>query len=256
MEKTVDTAFVFICCFGFKSHYCPSDLADGLVEDLESREADIRFIESTDKGYIDLPGMCMADRPMEEVVLGEFRLSIPSQDFASMLSRLKAAPLRKFADGSEYFKLHGFHQCLVVSPEQRDELIRIMDEMVADAEKRADEAVVEFGKRMEKVVENRNVCILGDSERKTVVHHDGGEEYPEGVTMGDGSVMKYRPLATIKCMYCGRLATMAKFQDGSVGGIHETPECAEFAAMDVLVFFRENRKKMEQEVDEGKFKPN
>lgn len=257
METTVDTAFAFVhCSGGFKAHYCPAALVGGLVADLEARDAGVKGVENAVSGSIDLPGMAMADRPWEKVMIGEFVLSVPSQDFAIILERLRDAPIRRFADGSEYHKVHGWLHCLVVSPEQRDELISAMEEKAPEAEKRADEAAAEFGKRMENVVNRPDVRVCGDLERKTVVHHDDGEEYPEGVRMEDGKELKYRPLATIKCMYCGKLATMAKFQDGSIGGIHETPECAEFTGMDVLTFFRENRKKMEQEVADGKVKPN
>ena len=76
------------------------------------------------------------------------------------------------------------------------------------------------------------------------------------LTMEDGTELSYRPLVTIKCMFCGKQASMVEFEDGSMGVVHDVPYCAEFTVMDPLTFIQENRKRMEKDIAEGKFDPN
>ena len=69
---------------------------------------------------------------------------------------------------------------------------------------------------------------------------------------GDGAELDYQPIAAFRCVYCGRTAVVARFSDGSEGVLHDTPECAEFIAMDPLTYVRENRKRFQQDIAEGR----
>jgi hypothetical protein len=135
----------------FKAHYCPSVLAAALLADAASRNSAASEVKETAEGWIELPGMCMVDRPIEEIETGGFRLCIPTQDFAHFGARLMDAPVRKFADGKEYHKIHGWHSCIVFTPEQREEVLAKMDGMLDAVQKRAEEADEEFSRRMAQI---------------------------------------------------------------------------------------------------------
>lgn len=81
-------------------------------------------------------------------------------------------------------------------------------------------------------------------------------DYPEELTMEDGSVIRHRPLVAIKCIYCGNTATITKFESGDMGVLHVEPRCSEFVAMDPITYIQENRKKLQQDAADGKYKPN
>ena len=73
-------------------------------------------------------------------MIGEFKFSVPTQDFEIFLDKLRHAPLRKFSDGQEYFKIHGFYHCLVLMPDQKDRLLGLMNSMAAEVSRKADRA--------------------------------------------------------------------------------------------------------------------
>lgn len=151
--ENVQTSFAFITSSGFKAHYCPRSLVGGLVADIEARGGSASKVEEATEGGMDLPGMCMADRPWENMMIGDFKFSVPSQDFEYFLSELDRVTVRKFSDGQEYFKIHGNYHCLVLTPEQREELLNTMYNMVRDVRKRAEEADEEFTRRIAKINE-------------------------------------------------------------------------------------------------------
>lgn len=79
-----------------------------------------------------------------------------------------------------------------------------------------------------------------------------GQKADNTLELPDGTVLSYTPLVTFKCAFCGGIANMVEFDDASVGGTHTAPECAEFVAMDLVTFMRENRRIFEREIEEGK----
>ena len=90
---------------------------------------------------------------------------------------------------------------------------------------------------------------------------------PGSVVMEDGTKLKYRPIAGFVCIYCGGFAKIVDFAsdqefdgepefNGGQGVLHTTPECSSFVAMDPLTYVRENRKKFQQDIADGKVAPN
>lgn len=73
----------------------------------------------------------------------------------------------------------------------------------------------------------------------------------EELKMEDGNIRRYTPRVDFKCIYCGKTVTMAEFEDGTWGLLHNRPECPEFIAMDPLTFTRLNREKFERDIEEG-----
>ena len=76
----------------------------------------------------------------------------------------------------------------------------------------------------------------------------------QSLEMPDGSILEYEPMVTIRCIYCKKYVTMAKFNDGSVGVLHDSPECIEFTTMDPLDFVRKNREWIENDIAKSNVK--
>ena len=155
VDNLGSSSWVCVLFTGFKAHFCPRDLVGGLIADIESRDGETNKVEEVSEGAIDLPGIVMADRPWEVLEVCGLRLSIPSQDFEHFMAKLETAPERRFANGAKYHKIHGWLQCVVFTPEQRETALRAMNKMLPEARKRCDDADKEFLKRMDKVNEGR-----------------------------------------------------------------------------------------------------
>ena len=115
---------------GWKFHYCPSEIVSDLVADIIARGGEEKEIKVVVEGRIDLPGMIMTDRPWESIKIGSFNLNIPSQDFSKFMIELASAPVRKFASGKEYYKIHSWRECVVFSPEQREMVLDVAEKMI------------------------------------------------------------------------------------------------------------------------------
>jgi hypothetical protein len=159
-ENLEDNLWAFAWVGGYKPHFVPKRLTAALVAELEMRQQrdypecggeGSTQVEPRESGVIDLPGMCMVDRPHEEIKIDTFKLSIPSQDFKVFLRELALAPKRKFSDGQEYYKIHGWRVCVVFTLQQRDLVLHAMEEMLNSAEKRGNDADEEFSRRMAEI---------------------------------------------------------------------------------------------------------
>jgi hypothetical protein len=82
-------------------------------------------------------GPCAVNRPYEEVVFHGLTIRVPSEDLQPLLATWQDAPLVTSLD-------QGFHrftswpwQCLVVAPEQRTDLLDLLDARADQAERRA-----------------------------------------------------------------------------------------------------------------------
>ena len=114
VEELDDAAWVRVMSGGYKTHFCPSGMTAALIADLTARGAEgAAQADGVLQGMIDLPGMIMVDRPLEEIEIDGFKLIIPSQDFTYFVDELaNKSPVRKFADGQEYHKIHGWMICV------------------------------------------------------------------------------------------------------------------------------------------------
>lgn len=89
--------------------------------------------------HIDMPGMIAMTRPIEVFEMGGLRINIPSEDVAAFLIDVDKLKVRHGADGSDYYKLHGFMRALVLSPSQRTMFRALLVGRVPTAERRASE---------------------------------------------------------------------------------------------------------------------
>jgi hypothetical protein len=114
-------------------HMVPDELLDVIVKDLESRGCPLSEKREGMYLYLDQPGMMCTTRPNEELELRELDLEVPSEDFSAFLGDLSELKLRE----GGYYKLHGFHRCIVLTPALKKELLRLMAERFPTAEARA-----------------------------------------------------------------------------------------------------------------------
>jgi len=82
---------------------------------------------------LDLPGMIMKDRSIRTVDIDGLTLEMPSQDWESLLAEVKLLQKRVFASGLGYYKIHAHFYCLVLTPEQRNIMIKAMEAQLAEA---------------------------------------------------------------------------------------------------------------------------
>lgn len=170
MDDTKGAAWAVVRQPGAKIHYCHRDFAADLAADLLRRFGEETSVEGAEVAFIDLPGMCMSDRPMEKVEIDGTVLEIPSQDFEYYRARLDRAPLRRFVSGREYFKIHGRSTCIVLSPEQKALMAERMDAIMDEVLKRADEADDEFSRRLEEVNRRGSARVVSWRDKKFSEH--------------------------------------------------------------------------------------
>lgn len=82
--------------------------------------------------FIDEPGMCATDRPLEEFDFLGLKLTIPSEDIASFIRRIDG-----LVPNEGWYELHGFHRCIVLTDWQRTVLRRLLWDRLLVAEQRA-----------------------------------------------------------------------------------------------------------------------
>jgi hypothetical protein len=106
-------------------HYAPAAVVPQLLQDLQQRfDSKLKRKRRTAFATIDLPGMVPTHREWSLNALDDhrFTLGIPLMDVSEMLARLRKLQPRTFADGTTYYKLHGFMRCLVLLPQHKQEL--------------------------------------------------------------------------------------------------------------------------------------
>ncbi len=157
---------------GFKTHFVPSELAGDLVADIEGRGGRTMEVMETDHGGADLPGMVSAGRPWEDIQLGGFKLGFPSTDLEHFLGELTRSPVRRFASGREYHKIHGWLHCVVLTPEQRVAAMEAMEAILPEVRRRAEEE----DKKLERALERINA----DKVRVVRPRPMPGKGEPEG----------------------------------------------------------------------------
>jgi hypothetical protein len=156
-DDLTDFLWAFVWVLGYKPHFVPKSLVMGLIQDLAGREheeegaGEVYEIKGINRGGCDRPGMVMVDRPFEKIRIDTFDLELPSQDFEYFANKLFKTHERKLPTGERYYKIHGWMQCVMFTPEQRDMVLKAMEEMLPDVRKRADDADREFSRRLREI---------------------------------------------------------------------------------------------------------
>lgn len=157
--------WMFLIVSGWKSHYCPSSLLNGLMDDLAKRNHTMMDMKKTDNAYIDCPGMAMVGRKHETIKIDTLSIEMPTIDFEELMYSLKDLKVREFSDGSKYYKMHGFRTCIVLTVEQHDMLLQAMEDMWPIVEQDARRESEKFTEMIEKISES-GVKVLAKHDLK------------------------------------------------------------------------------------------
>lgn len=121
---------------GAKYHFVPPDLADMVEADLRRRiqvkDEELEWYRpfrrtDRDEASTDLPGWVHMDRTWWSCLLpGALKISFPDSQTEFFAERVSDASLRFGPAGEEYYKIHGWLQCIILTPNQRDYLLQKM----------------------------------------------------------------------------------------------------------------------------------
>lgn len=92
----------------------------------------------TTEWAIDFGGVWATGQPLETVELDGLEIEIASDNVGYAVAQLNNLLVRRFSDGTAYFKLHHWHFCLVLTPAQYFRLRHLLVELEPEATKRAD----------------------------------------------------------------------------------------------------------------------
>lgn len=121
-------------------HMCSPSLVDVIVADLERRGCPVSEVQDGDgKFTIDMPGMVAVKRPWEDFEFDGLELSIPCEDVDTFVVYIGEDLKERGGEGGRYYKIHGWHRCLVVTPEQRGRLLAVLRDRLPTADRRARE---------------------------------------------------------------------------------------------------------------------
>ena len=143
-----ETLWVALRLKTLKWHYCMKRLAYELIEEVGIDEKTVVEMQPTDQGYIDNPGMVLMDRSYQNIKIDTFKLVIPTEDFEYFHDRLRDAPVRRFRNGDEYHKIHGWQACAIFTRDQRETLVDAMAEILPDVRMTAEQESLEFSRRL------------------------------------------------------------------------------------------------------------
>lgn len=144
----------------WKAHVVPEQLAEGIRRDFSERHPDVVAIAGNlqslplegGETWWDMPGMIWTGRTYRSVEVDGLKLVVPSQDWASAIFELKLREPRTCPTGEKYVKLHHWAaHCVVLTPEQRDALVRAMEAQLGEAEREAEFDDREFARRIDEI---------------------------------------------------------------------------------------------------------
>jgi hypothetical protein len=133
---------------GWMSHAVPAYLVQTLVDDLAGRpesEGKVPEVVAEDitRFSIDRPGMAAMGRPWMDFYIDGLHISTPCEDVVTFIGKLKKRPMRTWDKGTtryvgaNYYKLHGFNRCIVLTPDLRFDLIEALEAKIENAEAQA-----------------------------------------------------------------------------------------------------------------------
>lgn len=116
-----------------KFHVVPDELVETVVADLKERGSPFVRQNVILKVGIDYPGMVHRDDVWYDFQLDGIVAQFSARSFEGMLKQLRELPKRIAPSGMWYFKLHGFLNCLVLTPKNRVRLLDLMAPKLQEA---------------------------------------------------------------------------------------------------------------------------
>lgn len=150
--KAVDVAsspWWFVEFEGAKGHFVPSALVSGIIADMAAREFVEDGMKPVREVFLDRGGPIIFDSPTEVVSIDLLRIELFSDSVGEFLCQSKKLPLRKTPGGDEYYKLHEWHTCLVLTVTQKAALEQFLEDNAERAGKRGDEHFARWKRAMD-----------------------------------------------------------------------------------------------------------
>ena len=110
-----------------KPHAVQASLAEQLAADLAARGGAVKAERAIARFGMDRRGMAIMGRPGADFHFDGLEMGFAADCVGYFLALLREAPIRNFADGTTYVKLHSGWNCLVLAPAQRDQLVGLME---------------------------------------------------------------------------------------------------------------------------------
>lgn len=128
-----------------KTHTYPAQYEALLIADLTARQVVFEHgYDATENPHpvtewqYDQGGMWVIGQPVDQFALDGLIVRVPCDHAASALGTWKRTRLRWFANGTPYYKLHGFRLVLVLTPAMFHALGAELEARVASAHDRAE----------------------------------------------------------------------------------------------------------------------
>jgi len=162
----------FIRWHGCKGQFVPQTLFGQLEADMRKRlaqhdppeELSVDFDDcdrEAEEAAIDLPGMIRMDRGWWSCDIDVGRVAFPVLNVRDLRRQLVSLPLRTFNDGTEYYKLHGWLVCLVLTPEQRDSILQALADDWDAIEAREDKELDQWRETVRVLNSHPNISVTG-----------------------------------------------------------------------------------------------
>ena len=159
--------------FGVRMAVVQDNLVDDFEYDLTSKHPDAVFVcepLETSSYFMDLAGPIWSERHVESIDVDGLKLEIPSQDYESILFGFKLATPKTLSNGIQYYQLNNPSgpNCLVLTSEQRNHVIQVMEENLEAAKEQGNRDDLEFCERIKKLNEMMGYRVLESSRANAI----------------------------------------------------------------------------------------
>lgn len=89
--------------------------------------------------FFDQPGGVITTAPKQVINVDGLIYETWCDEVSYTANKLRRAEVRRFKGGLRYYKFHAFYRCLVLTPEQRDTMVRELDKAEDSATRRTQE---------------------------------------------------------------------------------------------------------------------
>jgi len=121
---------------GAKVHLATDATAELLAEDLSLRfrgPFPLERVEGVPFFEIGRIGMVIADQPSIVVRTCNNPIEFDCRQVEDILEDLKVPAVREFSDGTKYIKLYNSHNCIVLSEEERVDLLNELEDVAEES---------------------------------------------------------------------------------------------------------------------------
>lgn len=144
-----------------KGHFIPESLYKDIMDELYTRYLVMPFVEyDKDQAVYDVGGMVMVDEEWLSWITPpkDLQITMRVTHFQYAYDELLQLEPRE-VNGQKYYKLHGWLHCIVLTPAQRDFLLKEWSITAESIKEKALLANLEFDKRLSEINSDKEVII-------------------------------------------------------------------------------------------------